>query len=154
MEYSCCRFFPFITLNILCHSPLTCRVSAEKSADSLMGVPMYGTCCFSLAAFFFFKLYLFYFLFIFWLHRVLVAARGIFCCGAQALHCSVRASLQLQRTGSVVVARGLSCPAACGILVPRPGMEPVSPALQDGFSTTGPPEVVEVPPLLLLIFSL
>ena len=36
-----CRFFPFITLNILCHAILACRVSAEKSADKLMGVPFY-----------------------------------------------------------------------------------------------------------------
>ena len=44
-----------------------------------------------------------------------------------------------KRAGSVVVAHGLSCPVACGILVPRPGIEPVSPALQDGFLTTEPP---------------
>ena len=31
--------------------------------------------------------------------------------------------------GSVVVAHGPSCPAACGILVPRPGIELTSPAL-------------------------
>ena len=29
---------------------------------------------------------------------------------------------------------------ACGILVPQPGIEPVTPALQGGFLTTGPPE--------------
>ena len=46
-----CRFFPFITLNISCHSLLACRVSVEKSADSLMGVPLYVICCFSLVAF-------------------------------------------------------------------------------------------------------
>ena len=34
-----CRFFPFITLNISCHSLLACRVSAEKSAVNLMKVP-------------------------------------------------------------------------------------------------------------------
>ena len=34
---------------------------------------------------------------------------------------------------------GLSCPMACEILVPRPGMESTSPALQGRFSTTGPP---------------
>ena len=28
---------------------------------------------------------------------------------------------------------------ACGVLVPWPGIEPVSPALQGGFLTTGPP---------------
>ena len=37
-----------------------------------------------------------------------------------------------------VVAYGLSCPAACGILVPGPGIEPVSPAFAGGFLTTGP----------------
>ena len=46
-----CRFFPFITLNISCHSLLTCRVSAEKSAVNLLGVPLYVICHFSLAAF-------------------------------------------------------------------------------------------------------
>ena len=30
------------------------------------------------------------------------------------------------------------CPMACGILVPPPGIEPMSPALQGGFLTTGP----------------
>ena len=34
-----CRFFLFITLNILCHSFLVCGVSAEKSADNHMGFP-------------------------------------------------------------------------------------------------------------------
>ena len=34
---------------------------------------------------------------------------------------------------------GLGWPAACGILVPRPGVEPSFPALQRGFLTTGPP---------------
>ena len=33
---------------------------------------------------------------------------------------------------------GLSCPSACGILIPQPGIEPVSPALEGGFLTTGP----------------
>ena len=46
-----CRFFPFSTLNISCHSLLTCRVSAERSAVKHMGFPWYVTCYFSLAAF-------------------------------------------------------------------------------------------------------
>ena len=73
-----------------------------------------------------------------WLHRVLVAARGIFVvvhrlfvvahgllagCGAWAL----------ERMGSVVAASGLSCPAACGILVPQPEIEPTSLVLEGGF---------------------
>ena len=43
-----------------------------------------------------------------------------------------------RRAGSVIVAHGPSCSAACGIL-PRPGLEPVSPALAGRFSTTAPP---------------
>ena len=46
-----CRFFPFNTLNISCHSLLACTVSAERSAVKHMGFPLYVTCCFSLAAF-------------------------------------------------------------------------------------------------------
>ena len=46
-----CRFFPFITLSILCHSLLACRVSAEKSNDRLEGVPLCIISCFSLTAF-------------------------------------------------------------------------------------------------------
>ena len=43
-----CSFFPFITLNVSCHSLLACKVSVEKSADCLMGVPLYIICHFSL----------------------------------------------------------------------------------------------------------
>ena len=46
----------------------------------------------------------------------------------------------LRRASSVVVARGLSCPMACGILVPRAGIEPTSPALEGRFFTNGLPE--------------
>ena len=56
---------------------------------------------------------------------------------------------QLWHVGSVVVARGLqtcrlsSCGARAQLLcgmwdLPRPGLEPVSPALADGFLTTAP----------------
>ena len=38
-----------------------------------------------------------------------------------------------------IVALRLNCPVACGLLVPRQGMEPVSPALEGRFLTTGPP---------------
>ena len=58
-----------------------------------------------------------------------VAARGLCSCGMWAP----------ERVGSVVAACGLRCPAACGILVPRPGIEPTSPVLEGGFLTTGPP---------------
>ena len=55
----------------------------------------------------------------------------LFFLAALGLHCGVRVSL--------VVARGVSFPATCGILVPRPGIEPASPALEGEFLTTGPP---------------
>uniref|UniRef100_A0A8D1WVF1 Uncharacterized protein n=1 Tax=Sus scrofa TaxID=9823 RepID=A0A8D1WVF1_PIG len=50
------RFFPFITLSIACHSLLACRVSAEKSANNLIGVPLFVITFFSLAAFKIFSL--------------------------------------------------------------------------------------------------
>ena len=61
------------------------------------------------------------------------------------LSCGARAP---ERVDSVVAAHGLSRPVAYGILVPswhmgsyfpERGIEPASPALQDGFLTTGPP---------------
>ena len=42
-------------------------------------------------------------------------------------------------TCSLVVTNGPSCPNACEILVPWPGIEPTSPAMKGRFSTTGPP---------------
>ena len=46
-----CRFLHFSTLNISCHPLLVCRVSAERSVVKHIGLPMYVTCCFFLAAF-------------------------------------------------------------------------------------------------------
>ena len=65
-----------------------------------------------------------------WLRWVSVAAHGLLSsCGRQSPEC----------TGSVVAAQRLSCPETCGILVPRLGIEPASPALKGRFLTTGPP---------------
>ena len=58
--------------------------------------------------------------------------------------CGVRAP---ERVGPVVCGTqalqlwraGLAAPQHVGILVPRPGIEPASPALEGGFFTTGPP---------------
>ncbi|KAJ8783633.1 hypothetical protein J1605_008676 [Eschrichtius robustus] len=100
------------------------------------------------------------------------------CIGRQILnHCATREACYIdsyssRHAGSVVVAHGPSCSAACGIFpdqgsnpcplhwqadspplrhqgspnllcgmwdLPRPGLEPVSPALAGGFSTTAPP---------------
>ena len=41
--------------------------------------------------------------------------------------------------GSAVAARQLSCPEACGILVPQPWIKLVSSPLEGRFLTTGPP---------------
>ena len=61
----------------------------------------------------FLKKYLFYFYLFVWLPPVLLAA-----CGLSLWH-------------------GPSCPVACDVLVPQPGFEPTSPALQGRISTTG-----------------
>ena len=60
----------------------------------------------------------------------------VLCGGARA---SLVAVSRLQSMRSVVVARGLGFSAACGIPVPRSGIEPISPALEYRFLTTGPP---------------
>ena len=46
-----CRLFSFITLSMFCHSLLAWRVSIERSAVILMGIPLCVICCFYLAAF-------------------------------------------------------------------------------------------------------
>ena len=80
-----------------------------------------------------------------WLCRVFSSSgdRGLPSrCGAHAFPCgglSCCGAWVLGWQGSVVVAHWLSCPLACGILVPRAGMEPSSPALAGGFLTAGPP---------------
>ena len=51
---------------------------------------------------------------------ILIAEHGL--SGARALGC----------TGSAVMAHGLNCPVARGMLVPRPEIEPMSPALNRG----------------------
>ena len=101
-------------------------------------------------------MFLFYFFKIFILFYFILAASGLSCstqdlslwrgllssCGAQApghvgsVVCGMQA-LSLRRASSVVVAHGFSFPTARGILVPRPGIKPASPALEGGFFTTG-----------------
>ena len=87
-------------------------------------------------------------------------AGATLCCGARALHCggfSCCGARALGTRASVVVARGLSscgswavehrlssCGARALLLrgmwdLPGRGLEPVSPALAGGFSTTAPP---------------
>ena len=45
------RFFPFIALNISCHFFLVCNISAIKSADMFLWVPLDVSCWFSFSAF-------------------------------------------------------------------------------------------------------
>ena len=45
----------------------------------------------------------------------------------------------LWHTGFASWVPGLSCPEVCGILVPWSGIEPMSPAMEGGFLTPGPP---------------
>ena len=45
----------------------------------------------------------------------------------------------LQLKGSLIMALRLHSSEACGILVPHPGIQPTSPALEGRFLTTGPP---------------
>ena len=85
----------------------------------------------------------------FWLCWVFVSVRGLSLVVASGGHPSSRCmglslswplllrSTDSRRAGSVVVAHGPSCSAACGIL--RPGLELVSPASAGRFSTTAPP---------------
>ena len=67
-----------------------------------------------------------------WLPWVLDVARGVLTVPGGTI-------FSLQCADSLVVMRRFSCPAAWGILVPRPEMEPTSPALEGRFLTTGPP---------------
>ena len=60
------------------------------------------------------------------------------CAGLSLLRPLLGRSTGSRRAGSVAVAHGPSCSAACGIF-PEPGLEPVSPALAGRLSTTVPP---------------
>ena len=59
-------------------------------------------------------------------------------CGSRNL-CFITWDLSLGYMDSLVVAYGLRCSKACGILVPWPGIKPTSLALQGRFLTTRPP---------------
>ena len=66
------------------------------------------------------------YLFIVWLHWVFLAVRKIVPGSAWTL----------------LVTCGPGCSPGCGLLVPRPGMEATSPALQGRVLTTRPPETI------------
>ena len=81
---------------------------------------------------------------------VLAAAREIVPVTGGIFHCGARAQQLL--------VGGLGCPAACGILVPRPGMESATPVLGGRLLTTGPPgkspETFPKPHLTFTCFTL
>ena len=72
----------------------------------------------------------------------LVAASGAHsssrCTGLSLSQPLLLRSTGSRRAGSVVVAHGPSCSAAC-VIFPDQGSEPMSPALAGRFSTTAPP---------------
>ena len=64
----------------------------------------------------------------------LVAVKGLLIAVASAIAghgLQVRGLQELQLMGSEVVAQGLNCPVSCEILVPGPGIEPVSSVWQE-----------------------
>ena len=99
-----------------------------------------------------------FFFFLIWLRqilvmalRILVASCGSFCCVTETLAGVMWAAVvevgelsswgtRAPEWGSAVwQSCGLSSSATCGILVPRLGIQPVSPTLQGRFVTAGPP---------------
>ena len=69
---------------------------------------------------------------IYWLSWVLVAAHGLFVTVLRILSsCGSGSQTQAQWLQHVAL-------IACGILDPCPGIEPMSPAVEGGFLTTGP----------------
>ena len=72
-----CRPLPFMTWTTSCQSLLACKVSFEKSADGLMGIPLQVAVSFSLAALRF-SLYLYLWLLIIMCLRVGLFASILF----------------------------------------------------------------------------
>ena len=74
-----------------------------------------------------------------WLCWVFVATRRLF-----ILVCRLPSSCRVPKfsscssKASLIAAHRLSCPTACGILFPRPGIEPLSPALEGRSLITAP----------------
>ena len=100
--------------------------------------------------FFCFVLVFCYLFIYFWLHWVFVAVRGLSLVAASGGYSSLQCEgfslwwlLLLQSTGSRCMGFS-SCDSQAQLLrgmwdLPRPGLEPMSPALAGGFLTTAPP---------------
>ena len=80
---------------------------------------------------------------------VLVWSWGAGCVGSGVKRVSHNLETEQQR-GLLVAVPGLSCPMACGILVPWSGIEPETLAVESRFLTTGPPGKSQRNPILLL----
>ena len=103
---------------------------------------------FFLETFFFFNFYLFIYIY-FWLCWVFVSVRGLSLVAVSGGHSSSRcagltAAASLVAEHRLQMRRLSSCGSRAQLLrgmwdLPRPGLEPVSPALAGRFSTTAPP---------------
>ena len=69
-------------------------------------------------------------------YTLFITAGGIFGCG---VYSPVAALWPLECRGLSSPSAGAQLPWACGVLVPQPGIEPASSALEGRFLTTGPP---------------
>lgn len=127
----CSGFFP-PCLSVSCNSCyITCPDSPPVSRDAyvLALVVQFLPCFERLFSFFFIKN----------IHEFLSASGvrwGTQDCGAGAPCWDPGAP---KRVHSVVRALRPCCPVACGVLVPRPVIEPESPAVGGGLLTSGPP---------------
>ena len=76
------------------------------------------------------------------LYGIFAASCGIFPCGTglNLWRLAVSRVSSCDALASPVVVWPPSCLAAFGILVPRPGIEPMSPALEGRFLIVGPPD--------------
>ena len=138
--YSCLAPRFFMTLSRFKTTTITLEAIDTKFLDFFFLTP---------------HLFIYLFIYFFGLCWVFVSVRGLslvvasgghsssWCTGLSLSRPLLLRSTGSRRTGSVVVAHGPSCSAACGI--PRPGLEPVSPALAGRFSTTGPPGKPQIP---------
>ena len=123
-------FFLYYLQSLVCISPFQ-HVSFQTSPNSkCLKATMWLVVFIWNSSFFFKKLFV-------WLCEVPAASYKICCAWAHSLQ--------------------LSCPSARGILVPQPGIEPASLALEGWFLTTGPPgksgnRAVLNPKYLLLVF--
>ena len=108
-----------------------CRKRSQKQSwtiGTLLPDCLIPICFLALILFFFYSFFV-------WL--IDLPALGLSCSAWD--FCCIMRDLPLQQLNSLVAVCKLSCSTACGILVSQAGIEPISPALQGRFLTTGPP---------------